>query len=576
MIRRIVVPSIALVGAVLIGLAVASATVWKPAKTVIADHEIGAGADLLWTDPGVLEAWNDQVTVEVKTKAVPGVIVAVGRTNDVTKWVADSPFEQIKGLSSVDTFAVTKGGSNEKLVPAQNSDLWVLSREVTESNTIKWNHREGRWSLLIAPMANDKGEFGSLAGTTLSMTWTRTVSTPFLGKGIGLGALALAASLALLVWDIRHRRRLTLAEEREAARESGLQREAGPVISRRAQTPEETSVIKAVSDHAPILEEGGQVAPAPDEPSPAKARRGKARRGVEAGPVQPAKADRDQPAKTGLDQPAKTGPDQPAKAGPDQPTKADRDQPAEAEVTALADQIPAEKLPQAATKRDSTERKLPDKAATPLPEPSKPGESAAAQAEAKEETAPAKTRRWFGGRKKTEPEASAPIAPDEAAPEEQPAVDLGRATPVRSWERIAQGEPGKPDETPASLPVFGAKVDPVLGPIGAPSPTLPAKAWEQLHGAQPAAAPVIHAASPDEKIEALRSAHSSAASQAAATIAAAMAAAQGAGSAAGLTRRQIREAERAAHEALRTSRQIEADDADTAGHAVKMQDEEGQ
>jgi protein involved in polysaccharide export with SLBB domain len=58
-------------------------------------------------------------------------------------------------------------------------------------------------------------------------------------------------------------------------------------------------------------------------------------------------------------------------------------------------------------------------------------------------------------------------------------------------------------------------------------------------------------ASPADKIAALRESHTSMADDAAATIAAAMAAAGGAGSAAGLTRRQIREAERAAADALR-------------------------
>jgi uncharacterized membrane protein YqiK len=58
-----------------------------------------------------------------------------------------------------------------------------------------------------------------------------------------------------------------------------------------------------------------------------------------------------------------------------------------------------------------------------------------------------------------------------------------------------------------------------------------------------------------DKIAALRETHTSMADSAAATIAAAMAAASGSGSAEGLTRRQIREAERAAQDALRAQAQ---------------------
>jgi hypothetical protein len=87
---------------------------------------------------------------------------------------------------------------------------------------------------------------------------------------------------------------------------------------------------------------------------------------------------------------------------------------------------------------------------------------------------------------------------------------------------------------------------------------------------------------PAEKIAALRETHTSAASEAAATIAAAMAAASGGGSAAGLTRRQIREAERAAQMALRAQmeRSGEIPPWNTFGQAgamppVELQGEDG-
>jgi hypothetical protein len=84
-----------------------------------------------------------------------------------------------------------------------------------------------------------------------------------------------------------------------------------------------------------------------------------------------------------------------------------------------------------------------------------------------------------------------------------------------------------------------------------------------------------------QKIAALRQSHTSVADEAAETIAAAMAAAAGAGSAAGLTRRQIRQAERAAAEALHVAGRstgeipIRRAAAPAAPPPVQMQSSEG-
>ena len=609
-IRRVVVPGIALVGLVLIGLAVASATVWKPPETVTASHSAGSGASLLWTDPGVLEAWNDQVSIDVTTKTAPGVVVAIGRSNDVAKWVADSPFERITGLGSRDTFTVTNGGSTEQIVAAQDSDLWVASREVTSSQTISWSHKPGRWSLLIAPMEGADGEFGTMAGTTVSLTWTRAVETPYLSRGITLGIVLIAISSVVLIWDIRHRRRLDLVTERLAAREAGLQREAGPQISRRSHTPEETSVMKAVATELPDLEAGGQVAPA-SQPKP---RRARLRHADAPSPEEPTDVAAPAAATDEAAEPAVTkaepAPSQPkARRGrlrhadapsSEEPTEAAApaaatDEPAEppapkvvsAPAKAAAQTAAAQPAPERAEPKGPAKEPTPDPTAAPAkapvpktpvaatapvaPAPGKPVTTDAAEPAL---TEPDKPRRWFSGRKK--PAAAEPPTDqaDQAEPAEALALNLGLATPQRRWEKLKQTDQATADQPEAALPVFGAKVDPVLGPIAAPASPPPVATWGQGNGE--AAGTAAEIATTNQKIEALKAAHSSKASQAAATIAAAVAAAQGTGSAAGLTRRQIREAERAAHDALRTHPQTDLPLPPRVERPVKMQGEDSE
>jgi hypothetical protein len=132
-----------------------------------------------------------------------------------------------------------------------------------------------------------------------------------------------------------------------------------------------------------------------------------------------------------------------------------------------------------------------------------------------------------------------------------------------------KGDPGTEAVSRSGHGGIGQRIPRGTRPTGLPGPQ-----------SQPAATPAPPA-SPADKIAALRQSHTSMADDAAATIARAMAAASGSGTAAGLTRRQIREAERAAQEALRlqVQRTGELPAWDSAGSPgqippVKLQGEE--
>ncbi|HUX72256.1 MAG TPA: hypothetical protein VMV41_17225, partial [Cellulomonadaceae bacterium] len=93
--QRLTVIILGVLGAVLIALGIASATVWRPDDVLVATATADAGTTLLVTDPGVLSLAGHPVTV---TASVPGsgaVVVAVGRDTDVNGWVGSSPVTRV-------------------------------------------------------------------------------------------------------------------------------------------------------------------------------------------------------------------------------------------------------------------------------------------------------------------------------------------------------------------------------------------------------------------------------------------------------------------------------------------------
>ena len=664
-IRRIVVPAIALVGLVVIGLAVVSATVAKPPAVVTVEHTVGQGSELLVSDPGVLEAFADIVKIEVSTPNPDGVLVSFGRDTDVLEWVADTPNERLTGLASMDSFQVVNGGSDDKVVAAASSDLWVMAREFTTRDSLTWEGRSGRWSMLIAPLAGADGEFGPLEGTTVAMTWQRQVDTPWLVPGVALGTVILAASLILLVIDVRRHRALALSSGREEVRHGGRRRKAKPTQVKPDQEP--VKATKTEETNAPGLEVGRHSEPTAEAPPEAREKRFKKKKdraGVQpAGPESPPESEPETGPASPLVPAAPGAPVQPV--APVSPVVVDKSVPPTPPVapTETPESTPSAPPPKPETLArppelvksmvgaKSVEPDPPVAPAQPLPpvkplDPglplatAKPAEPASPVTPLKPVSGPpaqepqlaqeptsldaelviqpgkakrgqAKPKRGRGKAPKpakpakkakkagpSEPTAPTP-APDQEVHHKAPAeLDLGRATPVRSWERFAQAETSDQERpTEPILPAFGAKVDPVLGPIAAParpaetpltslsrpvglpleqtSPALPPPSAPRGAAQGPSSDTARRNATAAEQIEALRATHSPSASQAASTIAAAVAAAQGTGSAVGLTRRQIREAERAAQEALRASRQDPFSESGAPAGAVQMQDEEG-
>ncbi|BDZ42986.1 hypothetical protein GCM10025865_22850 [Paraoerskovia sediminicola] len=274
--QRIIGIVLIVLGIAGIGLAVASATVWKETDTVVASTSASTvdGTTMVVTDPGVLELVDDAVTISA-TRADGGpVSLVVGRDVDVLGWVGEDPYTRVTGLSDWETLATEAGSAadatddataeptdgateeasadpsespeaTEESEPAESpetdeatdeatdaadteaadadeplvgpdpagSDMWYAESSEDGSTSMRWTARDGRWSLLAAGTGDDA------SAPVVELTWPRTVTTPWLWPGVIAGALLLLIGAALLVSSsVRSaRKRRTAREQEEAA-----------------------------------------------------------------------------------------------------------------------------------------------------------------------------------------------------------------------------------------------------------------------------------------------------------------------------------------------------------------------
>lgn len=226
MLQRILGGVLVLLGLAAAALGVASATIWRDTDTVVATATPTGDGTFVVTDPGVLGLVGGDVTVSATVPEGQKVTLAVGRDVDVAGWVGNDPYTRVTGLSDWDSLAVTAGepadaeaGTNEPPESGPDpagSDMWVAEASDENSVTLRWSDRPGRWTLLAAGV----GE-GAQA-PTLELTWPRTVSTPYLWPGVGVGAALVLVGAVLLVVGGRRAsaRRADLAEQ-ESRGESG-------------------------------------------------------------------------------------------------------------------------------------------------------------------------------------------------------------------------------------------------------------------------------------------------------------------------------------------------------------------
>lgn len=248
-------------------LAVASATIWRPSQTAVATLKPAATTAYVVTGDGVLNMVDSTVTITAKAKdANSTVTLALARSEDAQAWLANDPYTEVTGLSSWEALsgrtitercnvkaaptatatstakATAKATSTAKATAASTakatptpdakgcikavasnaslngSDMWVTSKTGKGSVSITYDPSSSNYVVLAATD-------GKQAAPTFSLSWKRTVGTPWLIPGLIVGGLLVAGGVFIFMLDIQMRHQeLANAQRRRRRQEEAAAR----------------------------------------------------------------------------------------------------------------------------------------------------------------------------------------------------------------------------------------------------------------------------------------------------------------------------------------------------------------
>lgn len=293
MIQRALATLLCLMGAAAIALGIASATAWRADDVLVADAQAAPGTTMLVTDPGVLDLAADSVTVTARADG--GVVIALGRAEDVDAWVGGDAHTRVTGLAKWHVLATadveaepepeptdepaasptpadgetaapdpaatpTPDATETPAAPADGeaaegadaegtgsdepaetaapdpsgSDLWIAEVSGTGEAEFEWTAQDGRWSVLVAALGDDPEP------PAVSLAWPQVVTTPWLWPGVIVGSLLVLGGLAW--WT------LMLLAGRRAKRRGA----ATPAVAVAAPVPVGASAAVAAVAEAPM------------------------------------------------------------------------------------------------------------------------------------------------------------------------------------------------------------------------------------------------------------------------------------------------------------------------------------
>lgn len=248
-------------------LAVASATIWRPSQTAVATLKPAATTAYVVTGDGVLNMVDSTVTITAKAKdANSTVTLALARSEDAQAWLANDPYTEVTGLSSWEALsgrtitercnvkaaptatatstakatakatstAKATATSTAKATPTPDakgcikavaskaslngSDMWVTSKIGKGSVSITYDPSSSNYVVLAATD-------GKQAAPTFSLSWKRTVGTPWLIPGLIVGGLLVAGGVFIFMLDIQMRHQeLANAQRRRRRQEEAAAR----------------------------------------------------------------------------------------------------------------------------------------------------------------------------------------------------------------------------------------------------------------------------------------------------------------------------------------------------------------
>ncbi len=191
--------------AVLIGTGVAQRTLFQGPESQSVDIALTGDAPYAVIDGDVLRAHPGAQTVRASDPN--GVVIAYGRTDDVTAWLEGQEYARVSaapdGTAAVDDSAAdgpSPSGSPAPVRTPVGSDLWLgeYSDPAAVSATVQL---PDGMSVLVA------SDGAAPAPRTITVTWPIIQRTPWAGPLIVAGSVVLAVGIVLYILAIRHSRR---------------------------------------------------------------------------------------------------------------------------------------------------------------------------------------------------------------------------------------------------------------------------------------------------------------------------------------------------------------------------------
>lgn len=313
MLHRALASLVCALGVAAIALGVASATVWRPSDTLVAEATAGPGSTLLVTESGVLTTAASEVTVTVTGE---DVVIVLGRTADVEAWVDREAHTTVTGLADWHVLATSdvaarpdpteeteepappdgESATEQPTEPAEGeaaegeaaegeaaegdpadadgtpvppdprgSDMWWVEVSGSTSAELEWSETDGRWSVLAASTAVGADP------PKITLTWPQEVVTPWLLPGVFVGSLVLMIGLAWWALILVAGRRQARAVSRvEPAPEPPVAVPAAPLTRRQireaASTPEHR--VRRSAERDSIVDRFPMLVPAPRKVTP--------------------------------------------------------------------------------------------------------------------------------------------------------------------------------------------------------------------------------------------------------------------------------------------------------------------
>lgn len=212
-VKRYSVPLVlGIIAVALLAVGILALTIWRPAQQVSASHE--STEPFTMTRAGVLPLYADRVSIRATADEDQDVWLAVGSAEDITAWLQDEPYEEVVGLSNLQTLktiphGVEAGAQSGEAAPSEEVESAQSGGQATSPITsdmwIAENYGRGSVSLTLS--GEDMG-LSILAATdgagpapTLTLTWQTPrpnllALVSFIGAGVA-AVLGLVVAVAL-------------------------------------------------------------------------------------------------------------------------------------------------------------------------------------------------------------------------------------------------------------------------------------------------------------------------------------------------------------------------------------------